>query len=432
MLLALRTQPCRHPEQRLQPRSVKAGKQAVWYMAATCQPAHAAMVRAPGGDKTLPSHMPRGSATKDEDFMAVMRANNNRMQEMLRVAQGCLKGGRCYGEPRPRDLFERWDTEATRVHYDPARALSLPSTEPIGWVADPVPLPIEPDPEDLTGEALLAKLRNDIQVLERCTDEKRQELDAVTVYLNKEVLERIRALEEQTSVQAKLVQAKRQLKQARKMFKMQELEIQSHREKVASMRASVAAAASRSESARPSRAGTTGMAADRPQAHSPATPSAASRSCSTGRQARSDNPAANVGVGMTPRKPERNELARAKSEGDQLQKAESKTAPVGDQPQSEGEKPLSVDGIAEEARRRADQRKISSAEANGAEAGTQQSQQQQQQQQQQPPLPPASEFRAPGSARPHLDYLASGAARKQKTFTSVLRDRPKSHKLYIN
>jgi len=365
--------------------------------------------------------------------MAIMRGNNNRMQEMLRVAQGCLKGGRCYGEPRPRDLFERWDTEAARVHYDPARALMLPSTEPlIGWVADPVPLPIEPDPEDLTGEALLAKLRNDIQVLERCTDEKRQELDAVTVYLNKEVLGRISALEEQTSVQAKLVQAKRQLKQAKKMFKMQELEIQSHREKVASMRASVAAAASRSESARPSRAGTTGMAADRRQAHSPVSPSAALRSCSTGfssgRQPRSDSAAANAGVGMTSRQPERNELAPKE---EQAQKAEAKAAPVGDQPQSEGDKPVSFDGTAEEARRRADQRKISSAEANGAEAGTQQSQQQQQQQQQ-PPLPPASEFRAPGSARPHLDYLASGAARKQKTFTSVLRDRPKSHKLYIN
>jgi len=260
----------------------------------------------------------------------------------------------------------------------------------------------------------------------------------VTVYLNKEVLGRISALEEQTSVQAKLVQAKRQLKQARKMFKMQELEIQSHREKVASMRASVAAAASRSESARPSKAGTKGMAADRPRAHSPVSPSAASRSCSTGfssgRQARSDNAAANAGVGMTPRQPERNELALKE---EQAQKAEAKPAPVGDQPQSEGEKPASVDGIAEEARRRADQRKTSSAEANGAEAGAPQSQQRQQQQQQQqhqqqPPLLPASEGQAPGSARPHLDYLASGAPRKQKIFTSVLRDRPKSHKLYIH
>mmetsp|Transcript_124393 Transcript_124393/g.265078 ORF Transcript_124393/g.265078 Transcript_124393/m.265078 type:complete len:300 (-) Transcript_124393:71-970(-) len=157
------------------------------------------------------------------DLLPGMRHNNDRLQELLKLAEGCMRSGRCPGDPRPRHLFEMWDAEA-------AAKAEAQAPDP-GEVAEAAPLrpAVPPTPEGLSPEAHAAKVRRDIQRLERLASEKRQELETLNTEIARETLDHCAARDGLEAAQTEAQKARRGLREAKDMVKRQEREIQALR-----------------------------------------------------------------------------------------------------------------------------------------------------------------------------------------------------------
>lgn len=160
-----------------------------------------------------------------------MRYKDEKLEEMLNLAKGCLRRGSVPGQPSARHLFDRFDAEASASAA--ARAPVDPGSQAEVAPITPSPPPIPQTPEGLTTEARIAKLRRDIQTLERSTSERRQELDAVNETATKEVLERCRAQDQLRVARSDVQKTRRAIRDAKDMFRIQEKEIQELKQLVA-------------------------------------------------------------------------------------------------------------------------------------------------------------------------------------------------------
>lgn len=174
-----------------------------------------------------------------------MRRNNDRLQEMLRLARGCLRGGRLPGEPRTRHLFGRFDEEVAAANAAALAKEAALDAELRGFVGllRPTP-PAAPTPEGLSPEEHAAKVRRDVRRLERTTAERRQELDSLNSELAKEVLARCRVQDEVAAAKVEVQKRRRFSQEAKDMVRRQEREIQELRNVLAEAFAAAAAAAS--------------------------------------------------------------------------------------------------------------------------------------------------------------------------------------------
>lgn len=154
-----------------------------------------------------------------------MRRDDDRLKEMLSLARGCLKTGRCPGDPRARDFFDRFNEQDAAVKTaeaeDDARAAEADKA------ARPItPPPLVDTPENLSPEQRAAKLRRDARDVGRCVADKQKELEAEEREVSREVLERHAANEELRVAKAEFQRAQRSMGEVRDMYKLQEREIQ--------------------------------------------------------------------------------------------------------------------------------------------------------------------------------------------------------------
>jgi len=168
-----------------------------------------------------------GNADVDVDASG-MRHNDDRLQEMLRLAKACLKTGRCPGDPRAKHLFQRFDAEEEAARAE-AAAAAREEAETSGEPRVPTPPPVAPTPEGCTPAERAAKLRRDVRDLARANAERRSELEAVERELKQEVLERYRVNDELRDAKFVFSRSQRELREIRDMKKMQEREIQTLR-----------------------------------------------------------------------------------------------------------------------------------------------------------------------------------------------------------
>merc|ERR1719203_2791530 len=111
--------------------------------------------------------MDAAGMTSDDALTQGMRHNDDRLQEMLSLARACLKTGRCPGDPRQKDFFERFETEALEAQE--AEKANMPILEPL---PPPTPPPIPKTPQGISPEARQTKLRRDVRDLMRAAAQK--------------------------------------------------------------------------------------------------------------------------------------------------------------------------------------------------------------------------------------------------------------------
>jgi hypothetical protein len=181
-------------------------------------------------------------AAEEATVVSGMRRNDEQLREMLALARGCLRSKRVPGEIRERDLFEQWDAKAqAAVQAEGTSSPSRPAPAPVAPAAPPPP-PVPPTPEGLSAEQRLAKLRRDVQRLERLTAEKRQELEDTNAALCKAVLDRCKVQEELQAVQDEAQSSRKEIRNARGMVRRQERETHELRDAIRRAKAAGAAA----------------------------------------------------------------------------------------------------------------------------------------------------------------------------------------------
>lgn len=197
-----------------------------------------------------------------------MHYSSEKLQEKLRAAQGLLRSARLPPGTRQEDFFRRFDEEARKKQQLAAQAAatadggSAPAgdaagTPPAGgvpatFVVLPSPPSRPPTPENLSFDALVAKYRRDVQRLERASAELRQEQEAATGRVAKEVLDRCAVQDEVEALQQEYQKARKAAKEVRDFHRRQAREIEE-------LQASIAAA----EAAPSRRSAAGGMGADR-------------------------------------------------------------------------------------------------------------------------------------------------------------------------
>lgn len=155
-----------------------------------------------------------------EDAFTGMRHNDDRLHEILNLAKACLKTGRCPGDFRQKDFFERFDAQAQEAME--VKKANMPQPEP---VAPPTPPPICQTPEGCSPEARDLKMRRDLRDLAHAAAEKKQELDAAEKEYNKELLLRCRAADELRDAKAEHLKTQRAFAEMKEMIRRQDKEI---------------------------------------------------------------------------------------------------------------------------------------------------------------------------------------------------------------
>lgn len=198
---------------------------------------------------------PSAPAAEEATVVSGMRRNDEQLREMLALARGCLRSKRVPGEIRERDLFEQWDAQAQAAVQAAAREAegtsspSRPAPAPPAAPAAPPPPPVPRTPEGLSAEQRLAKLRRDVQRLERLTAEKRQELEDTNAALCKAVLDRCKVQEDLQAVQDEAQNSRKEIRNARGMVRRQERETHELRDAIRRAKAAGAGAAASTEKA---------------------------------------------------------------------------------------------------------------------------------------------------------------------------------------
>mmetsp|Transcript_3496 Transcript_3496/g.4389 ORF Transcript_3496/g.4389 Transcript_3496/m.4389 type:complete len:187 (-) Transcript_3496:38-598(-) len=151
-----------------------------------------------------------------------LRVRDDQLDDLLRLASGCLRSGRCPGETRVRDLFDRFDAEAeaARMREEEEDAAFEASTEAKRTTpteldtqaakTKPATKPSEPErPLDV------ATLRKEIAELERVNTNKRMELQESKQTLAKHVLEHNSVRKKLESVETEVRRLNKELKLAK-------------------------------------------------------------------------------------------------------------------------------------------------------------------------------------------------------------------------
>lgn len=189
------------------------------------------------GESSLAEHSSSADAQRRRAQSDRMHYTSDQLQDVLRLAHGCLKSARLPGELREKDFFQKFDAEAARRQAAVAaveeRAIRLVSREVDFDAVRPKQQgfqhqelsPRPPTPDGLSTEAKASKLRRDAQRLERLTAERRQDFESVSAATAKEVLQRCRAQDELRAAQAEVQKLKKAVRDAREMRRIQEKEI---------------------------------------------------------------------------------------------------------------------------------------------------------------------------------------------------------------
>lgn len=170
-----------------------------------------------------------------------MRRNDPQLQELLRLARSCLKHKRLPREPRPRDFFDRFEAESAyrkaeeHVSVDDESSLALPLLPPSSRLelSPTLEAPGDPPPD-------VAALRRQIVQIERATAAVRQDLEAASADLSREVLKRCGREKELKTAEAELQRQRRELQLAKQMVRRQTQEMKMLHEDVQAAKAKAA------------------------------------------------------------------------------------------------------------------------------------------------------------------------------------------------
>eukprot|EP00928_Gymnodinium_smaydae_P014454 TRINITY_DN15292_c0_g1_i1.p1 TRINITY_DN15292_c0_g1~~TRINITY_DN15292_c0_g1_i1.p1 ORF type:complete len:404 (+),score=106.66 TRINITY_DN15292_c0_g1_i1:162-1214(+) len=175
-----------------------------------------------------------------------MRHNDDRLQELLHLAKACVKVGRCPGDLRARDFFDRFDAEAREAAareaaedgelYGDEQARESRPARPL----TPPPLAATPE-EGLPPERQVSRWRREVRDLASAVSKKQQELELLNQEASREVLERCRASDELAAARVELKKQQRALNEVRDMYRLQERELEALQSAVASAKETSAA-----------------------------------------------------------------------------------------------------------------------------------------------------------------------------------------------
>lgn len=177
----------------------------------------------------------KAEAATCENDDGQMHYTDEKLQNILRVARGCICSHRVPGEMRQRDFFERFaaqDAEREAIRDETrnntkaevgSETKNLMESQVLSSADDPICLPAQPG---MSPETHAAKLRRDHQSVRRAVVQRRQDLENATATVSRETLARCKAENDAEAAKAEVLKLKQDIRDVRYMYKRHERDIE--------------------------------------------------------------------------------------------------------------------------------------------------------------------------------------------------------------